>query len=253
MRYRLGKKTALRDSRNLKFASFLPPELPLVPEAWDVEFSLPVNVPVPMFANDEYGDCVIAGRAHHTLSFEAMEQGYAIEISSREVLEQYWKEGGGDSTTRPDNGLYILESLKSWRSHGWMAAGKHYDIFAFAEIDRAKIQEVKAAIYLLNGGIGGGLALPLSAQDQFDKEGIWYPVSGREGAPGSWGGHYVAFCGYSYIGPTIKTWGRRFLMTWSFFLKHCDELYGIVDNKNLFMDSALDIGKLADYLRAVTG
>lgn len=63
----------------------------------------------------------------------------------------------------------------------------------------------------------------------------------------------MAFCGYSYIGPTVKTWGRRFLMTWDFFLKYCDELYGIVDNKNRFMASTLDVGKLSEYLRQVTG
>jgi hypothetical protein len=92
----------------------------------------------------------------------------------------------------------------------------------------------------------------LTAQEQFDKEGIWYPVSGKGSGKGSWGGHYTAFCGYSHIGPTVKTWKRKFLMTWSFFLRYCDELYGIVDNKDRFLaHSPVDIGKLSNYLRKV--
>ena len=84
--YKLGKAPAKIDSRTFLFASMLR-ELPPTPTeyGWDKahpEFSLPT----PMFANDSVGDCVIAGRAHQTLRFEAFEQGKVITIKDKDVL-----------------------------------------------------------------------------------------------------------------------------------------------------------------------
>jgi len=248
---KLGKLPAKRDRRNLKLAKFLKP-LPEIPSAYDVDFSLPVLPSLPMFANDEWGDCVIADRAHHTLRAEAAEQEKLITITDAEVLEEYWREGGGDNSTRPDNGLVVLDSLKAWRSPGWTVGGQHYDIFAFAEVQRRRQHEVQAAIYLL-GGLCTGFALPLTAQKQFDKGQCWYVVKGQGSGPGSWGGHCMYLCGYSHIGPTAITWGKKQLMSWEFFYKYCDEAYAVVDNKNRFMaNSPLDVVKLSDYLRRIT-
>jgi hypothetical protein len=43
-----------------------------------------------MFGNDKYGDCVIAGRAHQTLRFEAVEQKKLISVTEQDVLREYW-------------------------------------------------------------------------------------------------------------------------------------------------------------------
>ncbi|MFA4834835.1 MAG: hypothetical protein WC749_02020 [Dehalococcoidia bacterium] len=247
---RLGKLSAKRDRRNLKFRTLLT-VLPEIPDAWDVDYPAPVNIPLPTFANLEWGDCVIAGRAHNTLRFEALEQGRLIEISDQEVLEQYWKEGGGNSDSRPDNGLYMLDSLNSWRQEGWTAGGQHYDIYAYAEVNRSKQYEVQAAIYLLNG-LYCGFSLPLMAEDQLEKGQCWYYKPGPGSNPGSWGGHCMYLCGYSHIGPTAITWGRKQLMSWEWFDQYCDEAYAVVDNKDRFIDSELDLEMLSEYLRAVT-
>ena len=39
------------------------------------------GVPTPMFGNDVYGDCVMAGRGHQTLRFELIEQNKIIKIT----------------------------------------------------------------------------------------------------------------------------------------------------------------------------
>jgi len=251
MHLRLGKLPARYDRRNLRLATFLK-ALPPIPPAVDVDQLLSVPVPVPMFANDEWGDCVIAGRAHQTLRFEAFEQDKALAITDQEVLEEYWRQGGGDAVSRPDNGLYLLDSLKAWRKPGWQAAGSHYDIYAFAEISRRDPQEIMAAIYLLRG-VYAGFALPLSARAQLDRGQCWYPVTGQGFGPGSWGGHCMYLCGYSHVGVTAVTWGKKQLMSWPFFIRYCDELYGVIDNPNRFTpDSPVDTVKLDQYLRAVT-
>lgn len=249
---KLGKLPAIVDKRNLKLARLLK-VLPTVPDAWDFDLWSTLNISTPMFANDEWGCCVISGRAHQTLRFEAFEQKKVLKIADKEVLAEYWKEGGGDSSTKPDNGLYVLNALKDWRKNGWLASGKRYDIYAFAEIDRTKQAEIKTGMFLLSG-LFGGFVLPRSAEIQFNTGQPWSLMPGPYSAPGGWGGHCMYLVGYSHIGPTFVTWGKKQLATWEWFLTYCDELYGVVDNRNRFTKgSPVDINKLDKFLRAVSG
>ena len=245
--FKLGKAPAKDDERNLKLASLLK-ALPSVPKQWDFDTAYPATpIPTPMFGNDVHGDCVIAGRAHQTLRFEALEQKKAIPIADEDVLREYWKESGGAGPDF-DNGLVVLDSLKVWRTRGWRAARHTYSIYAFAQIDRKNKAEVKAAIYLLTGA-GAGLQLPLSAEQQTADGKIWDVTGGPGSRPGSWGGHYVYLSGYTAKGPVCITWGRKQQMTWAFLARYCDELYAIVDNRDRFVrNSPVDVRKLEQYL-----
>src|SRR4051794_36306669 len=111
--FKLGKAAAKKDKRNLKFASVLRAAAPKLPSSYDFDAAHP-GIPTPMFANDTYGDCVIAGRAHQTLRFEDVEQGSVPTITDQAVVKEYLKETGG-----PDSGLVVLDSLNEWRSAGW--------------------------------------------------------------------------------------------------------------------------------------
>ena len=71
--FKLGKASAKKDKRNLKFATLLR-AAPALPDSYDFDTTHP-GIPTPMFGNDTHGDCVIAGRAHQTLRFEDIEQG----------------------------------------------------------------------------------------------------------------------------------------------------------------------------------
>jgi len=245
--FRLGKAPAKRDARNFKLAALLK-ALPPVPDEWDYDLANPaIAIPTPMFGNDVYGDCVIAGRAHQTLRFEAFEQQKLIPVTDKDVLREYWKQEGG---TGPDfdKGLVVLDSLKLWRKPGWRVARRKYSIYAFAQVDQNNMAEVKAAIYLLSGA-GAGILLPRSAQDQITSGKPWDVTSGPDSTPGSWGGHYVYLVGYTTLGPVCVTWGRKQQMTWAFLQKYCDELYALVDNKDRFVKgSPVDVVKLAQYL-----
>src|SRR5258705_899152 len=137
--FKLGKAPAKRDRRNLKFATLLRAAAPPLPASYDFD-STHLGIPTPMFANDVYGDCVIAGRAHQTLRFEDIEQGSVLMIKDKAVLKEYFKETGG-----PDSGLVVLDSLNLWRQKGWRV-GKHtYKIKAFAEVNFANKQQVRQA------------------------------------------------------------------------------------------------------------
>ena len=239
--FKLGKAPAKRDARNLMLATILK-ALPPVPAEYDFDLKHP-GIATPMYANDTYGDCVIAGRAHQSLRFERIEQGADVTIKDQDVLREYMEETGGE-----DSGLIVLDSLKAWRKVGWRFGRHKYNVAAFAEVHRSDHDEVRAAIYLLTGA-GIGLSVPKSAQAQIQSGKPWDVVGGPAAKPGSWGGHYVYLSGYTETGPVCVTWGRKQQMTWAFLQKYCDELYAIVDNKDRFVrGSPVDVAKLEQYL-----
>lgn len=241
--FKLGKAAARKDDRNLKFAAVLK-ALPALPPSYDFDLQHP-GIPTPMFANDDYGDCVIAGRAHQTLRFEDIEQGSVLMITDKDVLREYLKETGGI-----DSGLVVLDSLKLWRKRGWKV-GKHtYSIQAFAQVDFANSNEVRRAIFS-DVGIGFGLQLPKSAQAQIQAGQPWDVTPGVGNKPGSWGGHYVYVPGYTKAGPVCVTWGRKQQMTWAWLRKYCDEAYAIFDAKNRFKKTQIDTKAIGAFLKAL--
>jgi hypothetical protein len=243
-RLKLGKAAAKKDSRNFLFAALLRKSIK-VPAEYDFDKEYPELIPNPMFANDEYGDCVIAGRAHQTRRFELRETSRIPRITDKQVVAEYLKETGGD-----DDGLIVLDSLKLWRQRGWKAGGQTLKIKAFSEISLTATQHIKQAIYL-DVGVGLGLDLPWSASDQFNAGKAWDVVKGRDGKPGSWGGHYVFVSGYTKDGPTCVTWGTKQQMTWRFIQKYADECYAIIDAVDKTrIRLALDVPKLEAMLRA---
>ena len=241
---KFGKAPAKRDNRNLKLSAVLRAPIPLPAE---YDFDVTHNgIPTPMFGNDQYGDCVIAGRAHQTLRFETAEEGVLISITDKDVLREYLKETGGG-----DTGLVVLDSLKLWRKRGWRAAKQRFKIKAFAEIDRTSHQEVKRAVYL-DVGVGLGFTLPDSAITQFHAGKPWEVISGPGSRPNPHNGHYVYVPGYTKGGPVCVTWGRKQQMTWAFLKKYSDEAYAIIDAVDTAKKKRnLDEKKINQFLTSV--
>lgn len=253
---KLGKLPATVDKRTIELPDiFKRRELPPVPDIFDVDQTLGLALPMPMFANDKWGDCVIASRAHLTLRFEGFEQKKVLRITDEEVLNEYWREQQPCTlkralSDRPDNGLNELESLKAWRK-GWKTGGKGYNIYAFAGINWRAHLQIMASIYLL-GGAMVGVALPVSAQAQTGQSLVWDVDSSSQGEPGSWGLHAVTLKAYNTIGPIGVTWGALQQMSWSFVDRYFDEAYGIVDNRNRFTrNSPVDVERLDSYLSEI--
>jgi hypothetical protein len=241
--FKLGKSPAKKDNRNLKFAILLK-AAPAVPDAYDFDTTHP-GIPTPMFGNDVYGDCVIAGRAHQTLRFEDIEQGSVLMISDKAVIAEYLGETGG-----ADVGLVVLDSLNEWRHKGWKV-GKHtYKIRAFAEVDFLNHDEIRQAIFA-DVGVGVGVQLPNSAKTQIQTGQPWEVTSGIDSQPGSWGGHYILLPGFTPSGPVCVTWGRKQQMTWEWLNKYADEAYTVFDAANHFKKKMIDGAKITAFLRSL--
>lgn len=238
---KFGKKPARRDKRNFKFGALLA-AAPKLPKAYDFDVQY-LAVPTPMFANDDHGDCVIAGRAHQTLRFEYLEQHRVLSITDRDVLREWHKENGNT-----DDGLVLLDSLKEWRHQGWKAAGRTYKIKAFTEVDRTDPDEVRRAI-VMQVGVGLGLTLPFNAVELLQAGRPWDVTAGAGGRKNPRGGHYVYCSGYTEQGPVCVTWGRKQQMTWRFLDRFCDEAYAMVDARDAEFKKATGMGGRLDYER----
>lgn len=224
--FKLGKAPAKYDSRDLLLRAVLPARAVAVPAVYDFDTTHP-HIPTPMFENDTLGNCVIAGRAHQTMRFETLEQARLLSITDEEITAEYFAETGGG-----DDGLVVSDSLNLWRQKGWLVAGGHYSIYAYARLNPANPGEVRQAIFS-HVGAGLGLQLPRSAQKQTQAGQPWSVVKGADGRPGSWGGHYVYCSGYTAAGPVCVTWGRKQQMTWGWLARYADEAFAIFDAKNV--------------------
>src|SRR5215831_10438559 len=240
--FKLGKAAARPDARNLRFRALLTAQ-PL-PPSYDFD-TKHTGIPTPMFANDGKGDCVMAGRAHQTLRFEDIEQGSVMMITDKDVLTEYFKESGG-----VDSGLVVLDSLSEWRQKGWKVGKKTYKIQAYAEVNHNSRDEMKQAIFA-DVGVGLGLQLPKSAQQQIQTGQPWTVTSGPDAKVGSWGGHYVYVPGYTKQGPVCVTWGRKQQITWAWLAKYCDEAYAIFDAKDSFKTKAISAKKIEEFLESL--
>jgi hypothetical protein len=238
--FKLGKAPAKKDKRNLKFATLLL-AAPPVPSSYDFDLSHS-GIPTPMFGNDVYGDCVIAGRAHQTLRFEDIEQGSLLMITDKDVIKEYLKETGG-----ADTGLVVLSSLSRWRKSGWKVGKTTYKIRAYAQVDSSDHDEVRRAIFA-DVGVGLGVQLPKSAQAQIQTGQPWDVTTGPDATAGSWGGHYIYVPGYTPAGPVCVTWGRKQQMTWAWLDAYCDEAYAIFDAKNSFKKKFVSEVKIKAFL-----
>lgn len=253
---RLGKRPPRIDKRTLRLRDIIKVELlPPIPDSFDVDQVLRVSPDLQMFANDQWGNCVIASRANHTLRFEDFEQRPAtITITDQEVLDEYWKEQQFGCkllqwlNPHPDRGLVYLDSLKAWRNSGWVVGGKTYNIFAFGAIDWLNHSELKACMYLL-GGAQMGIKVPQSALDQFNAGQTWELVNRLSPIKG---GHAIYLRGInSDLEPYCLSWAKIQPMTWEFLDYYGDECFGIVDNTDKWIDPAkdpVDVAKLKAYL-----
>ena len=242
--YKLGKLSPRHDERTFTLRSIL--RAPVrVPAEYSVDVAYP-GAPLAMYANDQYGCCVISARANQTVRFELAEQGRAITISDRCVVGEYFRESGGS-----DSGLVMLYSLNEWRLRGWRVGRRVYRIMAFASIDPHSKSELQQVVFA-NLGCQVGLALPVSCMDEFAHGKPWSTTTGAGTKPGSLGGHAVYVVGYTQVGPVCLTWGQRQQMTWAWYRKYCDEAWATIDAVNTTRKKRLlDAGRIRQLLAAL--
>lgn len=258
---RLGKKEYVHDDRTLMLAKFLKTDI-RVPDKFDFDKDR-AAFPMRMWGNDEYGDCVIAGRCNHILRLERLEQRHTIALYDSDAITEYKKLTGCQSPgDENDTGLVVLNAMQEWRNQGMDTDGRsgvrsprNYSIYAYGELHPTDHEQIKTAIYALHG-VHFGLWLPYAAQKMF-RDGIWdyQGQKDEQWQPGSWGGHlvYSKAYGYDVDGVEIITWGTLLKMSWAFIDKYCDEAWAIVDNNDSWrVKQTVDVAALSQELASIT-
>src|SRR5574341_265798 len=210
--YKLGKRPPKIDRRTLRLARYLTVALEAPPPSID-HASAVANW--PMYGNDRDGSCGPAGAAHQTQSWSTYAES-PVTPSETTVIQDYFRITGGQ-----DSGVYLLDMLNYWRQSG---IGQDY-IEAFVQVN-PNITEAELSIQHF-GSLGMGLALP--------DEGTFGPWDRVYGPPNPYNGHYVCAVAYDHAARTFEvvTWGERWVMSYDFFLKYCDEAYAMLNDLSI--------------------
>ena len=222
IQFKLGKKPPKIDTRTLKLAKYLTPELAPPPVRCDWTKNV---TKWGMMANDRLGDCTIAAVAH-AIQVATVNNGSIVTVPD-DVVVKYYEQWAGYVPGKPntDNGAYVLDVMNHWRKEGF--AG--HKLLAYMGINPGNMYHVQQAIALF-GGIYIGVALPYTAVGQQE----WLPATGNLDSPQaskwSWGGHAVYVPAYDIREDRVTciTWGGLLKMDWQFWASYCDEAYVLV-------------------------
>ena len=239
------------DKRTIRLSSIMPLKQLYVPSEFDAEIDLTSNpFPARMWGNDYEGCCVIAAQANLTRVLEYIEQGHLVNITDKDVHNEYRKQSGG-----ADSGLYMLDAFNDWHKDGWtITNGKlnkattrgcwakffppkdesqHLNLYAFAKLD--SIDELRAAVYYLHGC---QIAVRLTDVDmaQFRAGEPWSLDDNNENYIG---GHCVNVPAFHKDGMLeCWTWQRRQAIEPDWFEARQYDIYAVVDNRNAFMENS---------------
>lgn len=252
---KLGKKLGrVDDPRTFRLAEFLPSiamsDLK-IPKQWRLARR---RNTVPMFGNDNIGDCTFASHGHRIVVQEAaVGQASEIKLTDDDIIKGYSAVTGYDPISGAlDDGAYMLDVANFMRriGIGKQKDGTAHTVAAFIQVP-LKVEYLRAAAMIF-GGVWYGIWLPVSAQGQPSWE---VPPQGPIGAgePGSWGGHAIYSQGYDPLGCHIYTWSREMRMSWQFVQTYVDEAYVFVTEDFLrrltrTTPRGFDIDRLNGYL-----
>lgn len=246
MTYRLGKRPATRDDRDLLFAKYRADTLPPAPVGFD--HTALVQHPWQMLANDRYGDCAIAGPAHETMLLNAA-AGRQVEFNDEVVLDAYSVITGFDpNDPASDQGSNVRDVLKYRASKGLEdASGAVHTIGAYVALTPGSWDELLQALYVFET-VGIGLRFPNSAMTQFENGEPWDLVP-NDPEPDE--GHYVCVVNHPADDTVqVVTWGKLQTMTRAFYEHWNDESFCYVSEEDLSTEGATLEGFKLDELKA---
>lgn len=230
----LGKKLGvIQDRRTFQARALLEPSKVRVPARHRVGGQLQS---VPVFGNDQYGNCVFASQGHAIITMERSASQRELPVSTDQILQEYADVTGfkpDDPST--DNGAYELDGLNNWRTNGigLEKDGTPHKLHAYATVDWLKPNEVTLAHYVF-GGLKVCAGLPLSAADQMRAGQDWTVTTGPRARWGSLGGHSMYSHAFDVArGLAVWTWGEEQWMGWDWIYEYVDECFALVSEDYL--------------------
>ena len=227
--FKLGKKAYRKDKRDLMWKSYV--DMTVFPQLPNPPFGhADLITDWLMLANDQLGDCVIAGACHSSMLDNA-EAGKSITFTDQNAIAVYSAACGyNPSDPNTDQGCEIRTVLGYCQRTGLKDAnGDIHRIDAYVSLDQANLQDIYESIYLF-GKAKLGIQVPQSAIDQSNAGKPWTVVHGSK----ILGGHDVEAVKVLANGSLqVITWGKTQEMTLPFFKKYCDEAWSPLSKEML--------------------
>jgi hypothetical protein len=197
-----------------------------------------------MYLNDQYGDCVIAGKYHAVGLWSGNDAGSPVLGSDSEVYSSYQTICGPG-----DNGCVITDVLDYMRANGLPFGGVPHKIDGYINCNWRNKTLVQASIYLF-----GGLEIGINLPNAWTSAAVW-DVTNTQIV----GGHLVFGVGYNAQGVQISSWGRIYTITWAAFqsTEWLEECYALLApdwyGSDKLAPSGVDVATLRADLQKVGG
>lgn len=215
---RFGKRPPVRDYRTFLLQNYLRDDIPSPRDSFESLKRVYENIDpddptilFPMLANDEIGDCTIAGMAHGDTVWSALvgnKSIYPLDL----VKKIYFHLTGGD-----DTGLSMLSVLDYFRKNSVMGE----KLYAYMSLNHHNHTHVKQAINLF-GGLFLGFQVQEKCLEEFRNRTPWKPGKLLNS------GHAVFVTGYDKEGLNVLTWGNTQRATWGWWDLCVDEVYAVL-------------------------
>lgn len=214
----------------------------------------------PMYLNDKYGCCTIAGFGHLFGAITTYAKGGEITFSDADITTVYEDNcpGFNPVTDANDNGAVMSNVLAYMASTGMLPGSRptladQYKISAYAQLKNTSLASLKLALYLF-GSVYIGVNLPTTAEEQFSAGQPWTYVQGA----GIAGGHCVVIQKIDprYQNPySVITWGSPERVSEKWMDTYLEEAWVVVSSEwlqtNLHTIDGLDISALEHDMNAI--
>jgi hypothetical protein len=250
----LGRLPHDPDRPTLKLGRYLATEA-VVPHPAGADYLALVN-DWGLYGNDKFGDCGPVSVANQRKQVTHYLAGTEQSPSLDDVFNLYRASGNPSfdpATGADDNGVVMADMLSALLKTGIGGTRP----LAYASVDVAKPEEVRAAIGLF-GSVLFGVELDVAQQAQTDKHQPWDYV--RRSA--AWGGHailagaYTGDASHGAVDVSVVSWGERIGVTDAFCARQLAEAWVVIWPELLGteeFDKGLDISALAADYQQLTG
>lgn len=211
---KLGKLAAERPHSLSDLAVYVKGKMPTPPAS--VDYYRKIGRDWGMLGNDQYGDCTIAGAGHAIMAWNAEVAEPDPVPNAHQVLAQYMAITGGQ-----DTGCVEANVLTFWNRQGLF--GDRDKIAAFVPVDIRNLVTIHQAIAFY-GCAYIGVALPESAEQQFEQGQPWTVVNGSPVV----GGHCVLLVGYDQNAVYAVTWGAVVPVSYPWLATYMDECWAMI-------------------------
>lgn len=251
--FRGGRLPNDPSKRRLRLKNYLTAAPDQVPETVDYISNV---TGWPMYANDQWGDCVWAMIGHIIEAVTAYASN-PVTPTEEALLKGYSDVTGFDPDAGPpgenptDQGTVIQDALEYWRKVGIeLPNGKRHKILGFAQVDHQDLAEVDSGLWKFCH-LAIGMNFPSTAMDQFNAGEDWDVVPGAVDE----GGHAISYGRRQPGKGTVITWAKPQNLTPQFWAKYVEEAW-VVACPELVDDDfpeGVDTAKLNSDFESLTG